>query len=91
MLPVFLHHWRLFLPELLGKGKHLTIFAPPPEHFIKTLQKAEIPLDFKELCNNDKVALYPEKQLRAKKADQQNQPKLLKIFPSRVDGQGKTL
>jgi len=34
-IPTLIHHWRIFLPGWLEKGKDLTIIAPPPPHFTK--------------------------------------------------------
>jgi len=57
-LPVFIHHWRLFLPGVMGKGKDLTIFAPLPQHFKQTLVETNIKFDFEEFVKNDSIVTH---------------------------------
>jgi len=70
LIPRMLHQHRIFLPDWLGSGKSLTVFAPPPDHWVNTCKVVGLHLDFKEVMLGDKVKHWEAKE---KKVDKDNQ------------------
>jgi len=66
LMPKMLHQHRLFLPDWLGRDKSLTVFAPPPPHWLKTCKVLGINFDFKEVAQNDTVKHWAAR-IRSKK------------------------
>ena len=62
LLPKMLHLHRLVLPGWLGTGKDLTVFAPPPEHWVKTCKVVGINLDYKKVAEEDKVKQWKARE-----------------------------
>ena len=55
MLPKLLHQHRIFLPDWLGRDKSLTVYAPPPPHWLKTCKVLGINFNYKEVAQKDTV------------------------------------
>jgi len=66
MMPKMLHQHRIFLPDWLGRDKSLTVFAPPPPHWLKTCKVLGINFDFKEVAQKDTVKHWAAR-VRSKK------------------------
>merc|ERR1712059_162467 len=64
-VPKMVHHHRLLLPDWGRQGKHLTVFAPPPPHFVETCKVLKIQLDYKKLAEEDTVTQW-EAQVKKK-------------------------
>ena len=60
-IPKFLHHFRLHLPNWTGRGKSITVFAPPPPHFYQTCDALGVNLNFKEITESDTVTTFEVK------------------------------
>lgn len=58
-VPKLLHHHRIHLPEFLGKGKDLTVFAPLPPHFTNTCQALGVAVDWEKIAREDEVKVWP--------------------------------
>jgi len=61
-VPAHIHNWRVHLPGWLGKGKDLTILAPPPPHFNQTLKKADITFSFQDFAADKEIEAFPVKK-----------------------------
>ena len=68
-VPRMVHLHRLHLSDWLGKGTHVTIFAPPPEYFLRTCQTLGIAIDYSNLAETDSTRLWkPDARKKKKKA-----------------------
>lgn len=63
-LPKMIHFHRLFLPSWFDKGKDLTIYAPPPDHWIDTCELLGLKLDYKDIAQKDCVMQWPLKKTK---------------------------
>ena len=66
MLPKLLHQHRIFLPDWLGRDKSLTVYAPPPPHWLKTCKVLGINFNYKEVAQKDTVKHWAAR-VRSKK------------------------
>jgi len=66
-VPKMLHLHRLFLPNWLGRDKDLTVYAPPPPHWLKTCKVLRINFDYKVVAQEDKVRHW-DKRVRKRKS-----------------------
>ena len=76
MIPKFLHKHRIHLPGWLEGKKDLTVFAPPPQHWTRTLQTLGVNFSYKEFAESDKPSVKDlnterAEKKRKKKEDQQ--------------------
>ena len=77
VLPKLLHHHRLLLPQWLPGGEDVTVFAPPPQHWLSTCHTLDLRFDYKEFAKYDKISHYTlnpdrvENRKRKKEAEQQ--------------------
>jgi len=65
-VPAFIHCWREYLPNWFGPGNHLTIYAPPPEHFVQALKESGISFSFEMFIKTDTVVTFDQKKKKAK-------------------------
>jgi len=70
IIPKMLHHHRLFLPNWLGSGKSLTVYAPPPKHWVNTCKVLGLEFDYKEVMHSDKVKHWEAKEKKVAKNSQ---------------------
>merc|ERR1711874_460368 len=68
-VPKHLHQFRINLPDFLGPGKHLTVFAPPPKYFSLTSAKLGIDIKFREVAERDEVAEWEARGDKKKKKE----------------------
>jgi len=66
MMPKMLHLHRIFLPGWLGRDKDLTVFAPPPPHWVDTCKVLGLHFDHKVVAKEDKVKHW-DPRVRSKK------------------------
>lgn len=66
LMPKMVHHHRLHIPGWLSKKTNLTVFAPPPPHFVKTCTKLGLALDFKSLAEKDTIRLWDQDKQKAR-------------------------
>merc|ERR1712226_389727 len=67
MVPRMVHLHRLHLDSWLGKDTHLTVFAPPPDHFRRTCKTLGINLDYKALAERDTLISWDTKPKKKNK------------------------
>ena len=75
-LPKLLHHHRLQLPGWLPAGEDLTVFAPPPPHWLRAASILGINFDYEQFVEADQVKLWDkreENQLRKMKKKEREQ------------------
>jgi len=75
LMPKMLHLHRLLLPDWLGAGKSLTVFAPPPEHWVKTCKVMGINLDYKVVAEGDTVKQWKARVKGNKKDNMKTEQK----------------
>ena len=66
-LPKLLHHHRLYLPSWLPGGGDVTVFAPPPPHWVRVSQLLGLKFDFKQFVKSDEVKQWDRRELRKTK------------------------
>ena len=57
IIPKMLHQYRIMLPKWV-KGSDVTIYAPPPDHWIRTCKTLGLNFTFKPFAEQEKVAHY---------------------------------
>ena len=70
-LPRLLHHHRLHLPSWLPAGEDVTVFAPPPPHWLRACQILGIKFNFKDFVKEDEVMQYKARERKPKEKDTQ--------------------
>ena len=77
VVPKMLHHHRLMLPRWLPGGQDVTVFAPPPGHWMRTSAALGLRFNFTEFAKADKISHYKlnadrvENRRRKKEREQQ--------------------
>ena len=66
-VPRMVHLHRLHLCDWLGKDTHVTVFAPPPEYFLRTCQTLDIAIDYPNLAETDTINLWKQDARKKKK------------------------
>ena len=61
-LPKLLHHHRLHLPGWLPSGEDLTVFAPPPPHWLRASNILGINFDFKQFVETEEVKQWDKRE-----------------------------
>ena len=61
-LPKLLHHHRVHLPGWLPAGEDLTVFAPPPPHWLRAASILGIKFDFQEFLEADMVKQWDKRE-----------------------------
>jgi len=69
-IPKHLHQFRINLPDYMGRGKNLTVFAPPPTYFSRTSAALGIDVDFQNLVENDEVSTWEVSERRRKATEE---------------------
>ena len=68
-VPRMVHLHRLHLCDWLGKGTHVTVFAPPPDYFSRTCRTLGIAIDYSNLAERDTIRLWkPDARKKKKKS-----------------------
>jgi len=65
------------LPRFKGKGKDLTLYAPPPLWFTSTLEALKLNYDFELLKERDKINHWTAAQPRMKQ-----RPAEIEVLPA---------
>jgi len=65
-VPAFIHCWREYLPNWFGPGNNLTIYAPPPQHFIQALKESGISFSFEMFIKTETEVTFDQKNKKAK-------------------------
>ena len=87
-IPKMCHQYKLLLPHWLPGGKDVTIFAPPPAHFVKTCQALDINFNFKDFVEQDRVSAYAansETISKRKKKQEEEQQQLSDLQSSIIE------
>lgn len=79
LVPCHTHLFRRHFPNYFRKGKDLTVFAPPPNHFRATLDTLQIKFDLKQIMNDDVVRTYPKQKSELKKVQEKETIRRLKV------------
>ena len=86
-LPKLLHHHRLHLPGWLPAGEDLTVFAPPPPHWLRASTILGIKFDFKQFAEADVVKQWDkseENQAKKKKKKKEREENIITDLQSDV-------
>ena len=87
-IPKMVHQYKLMLPHWLPGGKDVTIFAPPPAHFVKTCQALDINFNFKDFIEQDTVSVFAansETVAKRKKKQEAEQQQLSDLQSSIIE------
>ena len=77
VVPKMLHHHRLLLTKWLPGGENVTVFAPPPGHWMRTCAALDLRFNYTEFAQTDKITHYQdnadrvESRRRKKEREQQ--------------------
>ena len=72
VVPKMLHHHRLLLPRWLPGGEDVTVFAPPPGHWLRTCAALNLRFNYTEFAQADKISHY---QLNADRVESRRRKK----------------
>ena len=83
-LPKLLHHHRLHLAGWLQDGADLTVFAPPPSHWLSVAEILGISFDFKTFAGADQVKQWNKREQRKMKKKKKSEEIIITDLQSDV-------